>query len=265
MGAYLLRAGEADGFPETSFSIFGGSSATVRLSPESPVGNVVVRLGPKAASIAPSFIDAETGDAVRPSTRIWVWSGPYNFVSTIRQPNPDLLVPSGKPIGVEFTARGYEPWRYPDGSAPGRPLTIGAGEKQTILVEFQRSPAMRALDARLMEPGASEADVIEALSQMVDAAPNDARTGREIAAVVTQRKSTTLAQGVFAKYLSEELVTACLDSTVPAIRQTALKSLFGFGNMVLHLAPKLRELADNPSEEPETQRLARQVMATVQR
>jgi hypothetical protein len=263
-GEYLVHARkEADGYPDTNSSIFGGSSPRVTLSAQSPIASAIVKFGPKAASTTPAFADAETGDEVDPSVRIWMWDDAHSYRTATRKPNSEILIPSGQRIGLEFGDGAYDTWRYPDGSAIGQPLVMGPGEKRSLGVALRRSAAMRGLDSRLLEQGASEAAIVDLVSEMYAAAPSDIRAGREIAEVVSQRQSITLAQAVLARYVPAALVTACLDSPVSDIRQAALKSLFGRGNMILRLAPKLRGSAASPNEEPRSQRLAHELLDTI--
>jgi len=260
---------EGDGYPDTSFSIFAnGSAQSVTLSPAAPSSTVVVTLGPKAGFITPSYVDAESGQPLTAGVKMWMWDEPTVYYSASfmpgRQPSPDVLIPSGKKIGIEFSALGYDPWRYPSGSAPGQPLTLGPGERlPPIKVGLQRSPAMRKLDARLLQPDISEAEVLTTITEMFTVAPDDPRTAQEIVEVVKQRGSTTLPIAILGRFIPEALVSACLDSATPAVRKAALTALYRHGVMVSHLSAKLRAMVSNPDEEPETRGQARQLLNTV--
>jgi len=265
---YRVRAKkEDDGYPDTHFSIFDGTYQPVTLSPGAPNSTVVVTLGPKAALITPSFTDAETGQSVNAGVKLWVWDDPSVYYSSSfmpgRQPSQDLLIPSGKPIGIEFSAAGYDPWRHPSGDGPGQAVKLGPGERQAIKVELRRSAAMRKLDARLLQPDISETDVLNTVTEMFAAAPNDPRTAQEIVEVVRQRGTTTLPITILGRFIPEVLVSECLDSASPAVRKAALTALYRHGVMVSHLEAKLRGIVSNPNEEPEAKGQARELLRTV--
>jgi hypothetical protein len=263
--SYQVRAKKvADGYPDPLSGIFDQSSMqSVGLSPGAPSGSVVIKLGPKAVFITPSYTDAETGQAVRGEARIWVWNNPEEYLHTTRQPKPDLLIPSDKPIGIEFTAAGYEPWRYPSGSGPGQPITLGPGERQTIKVALRRMVQMQKLDSRLLQPSITEEEVLGVVADMFAIAPGDPRTEQEIVQVVKRRGTSTLPIAILGKFLPEPLVSECLDSASPEVRKAALTALYRHGVMVSHLSAKLRAMVSNPNEEPEAQAQARQLLRTV--
>jgi len=196
--------------------------------------------------------------------RIWTWDDPRVYFTTGFmpgfRPSPDLLIPAGKPIGIEFSAAGYDPWRHPSGTLPGQPITLGPAERQTIQVRFQRSAAMRKLDARLLRPDISEAEVLNTVTEMFAAAPGDPRTTQEIVRVVKERGTSTLPIAILGKFIPEALVSECLDSADPSVRRAALAALYRRGVMVSHLSAKLRGTVSNPNEEPEAQQQARQLL-----
>jgi len=260
---------ESDGYPDTSFSMFAnGHGQSVKLSPQAPNSTVVVTLGPKAGLIRPTFFDAETGPVpVTAGANIWLWDDPGVYYSTSfpwgRQPSPDLLIPAAKPIGIELTVPGYDAWRYPSGSAPGQPITLDPGERSAVRVELRRSAEMRKRDARLLQRDLSEAEVVDTIAEMFVMAPNDRRTVQEVREVVRLRGTNTLPIAILGRYVSEPLVSDCLDSASPEVRKAALAALYRRGVMVSHLSGKLRAMASNPNEEPEARVQAQQLLRTV--
>jgi hypothetical protein len=263
--SYSVRAKkEAEGYPDTMSDLFNdGSAQPVTLSPGAPVGAVVVKLGPKAGFITPAYTDAETGQAVRADLRIWGWDDPVHYFHTARQPHPDLLIPSGKPIGIEFDAAGYDPWRYPSGSGTGQPITLGPGERQTIKVALRRSAEMRKLDSRLLQPGISEEEVLGVVADMFAIAPGDPRTEQEIVQAVKQRGTSTLPIAILHRFLPEPLVSECLNSTYPEVRRAALTALYRHGVMVSHLVTRLREIVADENEAPEARQQAQRLLRTL--
>jgi len=263
--SYSVRAKkESEGYPDTLSDLFNdGSAQSVTVSPATPVGTVVVRLGPRGGFITPTYSDAETSQPVRADLRIWGWSDPVHDFHTTRQPKPDLLIPSGKPIGIEFDAAGYDPWRYPSGSGPGQPITLGPGERQTIKVALRRSAEMHKLDSRLLQPGISEEEVLGVLTDMFAIAPGDPRTEQEIVQVVRQRGTSTLPIAILHRFLPEPLVSECLNSTDPEVRQAALTALYRHGAMVSHLVTRLREIVADENEAPEARQQAQRLLRTL--
>jgi len=197
--------------------------------------------------------------------RIWLWDNPRMYYHSSLMPGyqpSGLLIPSGKPIGIEFTAAGYDPWRYPSGSAPGEPVQLDPGEMRAIQVALERSAQMRKLDSRLLQPDASEAEVLDVLAEMFAMAPHDPRTEDEIVQVVRQRGTSTLPIAILHRFLPEPMVSECLNSTDADVRQAALVALSRRGVMVSHLTARLREIVADPNETPEARRQAQQLLRT---
>jgi hypothetical protein len=265
---YRVRAKkESDGYPDTSCCIFDDSAAVaVTLSPAAPSSTVVVKLGPKAGIVTPSFSDSETGravDAKAARVHIWIWDNPNAYFDTGFGLSGFLLIPSSKAIGIEFTVAGYDPWRCPSGPGPGEPITLAPGEKRAIQVGLRRSADMRKLDARLLEPDISETEIQDVLAALLPKAWNDARTIQEMIEVVRRRHSSRLTISLLGEFRIEALVREGLNSADPAVREAARTALFRPGVAISHVAPRLREIASDPKEEPEARQQARELLRDV--
>lgn len=136
-GRFWLGAGKpAAGYPDALLSQLYGTAipATVSLSASHPSAKAVIRLGPRAALLLPTVIDASTGEALprvgpqAPSIRwdITVPSRRGMDSWLFRMDRPGHFIPSARDVRVTITARGYGAWRGTFHLPPGaqKALTV---------------------------------------------------------------------------------------------------------------------------------------------
>jgi len=139
-GTYRVYAmKESEGYANPYFSLYGnGLKFEASLSAERPAADILVIIGPKAATISGSISDAKTGQPMGANIRIWRLDHESDFIAVSVPANYELLVPPGADIGVEVSAPGYETWRYPaDAQFSAKSLRIESGGKRHIDVGIQ--------------------------------------------------------------------------------------------------------------------------------
>ena len=133
-GSYHVSAEkEADGYPDLVIPFYshGKWPATVRLSPEHPTARVVVRLGPRAASLVFNVIDAVTAARIENlSVGLRPFANQNEFLGTNLGADFRALIPADEDVSVEVEAKGYQTW-----TAPG-PVRLASGESKTFTISL---------------------------------------------------------------------------------------------------------------------------------
>lgn len=149
--SYLVQASKVqDGYPEGGYSFYSDDRFEVNLSAEHPKVNAAVKIGPRAGVLKGAVYDASLGAPVRPSFHLWHMSEPnrlqpHRWLDMSAGSPFRLLIPANTNVGVEVSAKGYEPWYYPGSSSPSelQPLNLKSGEERTIDIRLQRAEPER--------------------------------------------------------------------------------------------------------------------------
>ncbi|HEX4229009.1 MAG TPA: hypothetical protein VHZ07_10080 [Bryobacteraceae bacterium] len=144
IGYWLVTEDEPAGYPNTMSRLYQLNPQLVYLSPESPVANVVIRLGPKAAVLTGYVTDAVTGSPVR-NGGIELWRSDDVKRSIGGRPvqaQYKILLPASTAVSLKFSAPGYQSWYYPGVADASRAtsLTLESGQQQTLDVRLQPLP-----------------------------------------------------------------------------------------------------------------------------
>ena len=116
---------------------------TVTLTPEAPLANVVVKLGPKEGILVPSVKDKFTGKPVYDFVLRWHLDGPNSSWSGgggFSRWSTRMPIPAEKDVFIDVvSARGYKKWVPTDPSDPSRPLQLHLqhGEVKSLSVELE--------------------------------------------------------------------------------------------------------------------------------
>jgi hypothetical protein len=147
MGPYVVFADkESDGYPQAIGRFYDIAIPTVEISGASPMAEMQVRIGPKAATLVVSITDAVTGEPLqaqdKPAFRIWRWTEDQNVFSGGLNPEGKILIPAGREVGLEISADGYETWhdRGPD-SQPA-PLNLPSGASVALDIKLRPLSAL---------------------------------------------------------------------------------------------------------------------------
>jgi len=139
-GTFDVNVGkEQDGYPQSDWSLYANNAAaTVTISLEKPTADVILKIGPKAATLVGAVRDEVTGKPL--NSTFLIRRSENRWVSTSAPPDFHFLIPPDTPIGVEVSAPGYKTWRYADEFGGGSPLQLqSAGEKR---LEIELTPAL---------------------------------------------------------------------------------------------------------------------------
>ena len=137
MGTYTITASKNDeGYAELRQ---GTPVPEVTLTPEEPIANVIVKLGPKQGILIPLVKDTSTGKPVFDFLLRWQtvvpdgrWGGTAGFGQwTTRTP-----IPAAKDVSLEVSAHGYKNWVYADPSG-SRFLRLKSGQRKILSIELQ--------------------------------------------------------------------------------------------------------------------------------
>ncbi|MEI9971569.1 MAG: carboxypeptidase-like regulatory domain-containing protein [Ignavibacteriota bacterium] len=148
-GQYRVYAAkESDGYADLQWAIHDdGRLPIVEISATSPIADVQVKFGPKAAVFTGSITDAVPGVPVSNATfRIWRWTDGVDRDSQYLSGNLEaryrLLIPPSKEVGIEFSAPGYETWTYcgESGGATVFPLNLASGAVKTLDIKLRPLP-----------------------------------------------------------------------------------------------------------------------------
>jgi hypothetical protein len=139
MGTYgVVASKNEDGYADFGLT----APVKVILTPEEPLANVIVKLGPRQAILIPLVKDKVTGKPmfdffVQWTTKIpdGAWSGAAGF----SQWTTRMSVPEGKDVSLNVSADGYRTWVYADPSNPSQPfyLRLESGEQKSLNVELE--------------------------------------------------------------------------------------------------------------------------------
>ena len=133
-GVYIDAFKESDGYPYNFFAFYkpiGEQTPKVNVAPGMQTQDVVIKLGPKAATlqldITQSDGSAVVGTAQLEFTRDDI-PGPYSVGA---RPHHTMFVPSLVPFRFSVTVPGYQPWNSPL-------ITAQGGETLNIAVHLER-------------------------------------------------------------------------------------------------------------------------------
>jgi hypothetical protein len=128
---------EEDGYADTSIGFYADKPlASVHLSPDHPVAIVTLKFGPRAATLSGTVRDARTRKPVPAVLTLRHTDNPRNFLAGGVGPVFRTLIPASTEVTVEVSARGYEPWFYPNGSKPS-PLRLASGAQMALDIFLQ--------------------------------------------------------------------------------------------------------------------------------
>lgn len=146
LGAYRVHASkEQDGYLDTVAwdpFYFDGAITTTTLTERDPGAEVLVLMGPKAATISVSVSDALSGAPLAGGILIYrrIEGLSIEESSTLSSAQPakyKMMIPSRQPLGIVISSGGYEIWRYPE------PLYLQPGSTVAVdakLVKLRPAP-----------------------------------------------------------------------------------------------------------------------------
>jgi len=119
----LYAMQEEDGYPNTALALYDDTRVNrFHVSVAAPAAFLVVTIGPKAATVTFTVLDASTGRAIPtsavPAVKLWRWDDENAYVSGYYATEP-VLIPADVAVGLEVHARGYRTEGYAgDGMGP---------------------------------------------------------------------------------------------------------------------------------------------------
>jgi len=102
---------ENSAYPNTFFAFYGtGASVETSVTENSPTSDIVIRVGPKAATLTGSVSRAGNSAPINATFKLTRLDSPDNWISTSLPPNYSVLLPASVNVAVEVSAPGYEVW-----------------------------------------------------------------------------------------------------------------------------------------------------------
>ena len=141
-GQYAVCARkESDGYADICRPFFrNGHLFITTLSAQSPVAEVAVVIGPRAAILTGSISDANTGEQVSGTLRMQSRDHAA-FIAQSVSATFRVLVPPGVDLELEVRAGGYAVWRYSAESEKGTgALNMRAEEVRSLDIYLKRDP-----------------------------------------------------------------------------------------------------------------------------
>jgi hypothetical protein len=139
MGTYGVVASKID----DGYTDFGTAPVQkVTITPEEPLANVMLKLGPRAGILIPLVKDKVTGKLVPDfflNWRVDVPGGTWTGASGFSQWTTRTSIPAGKDVSLQVSAPGYQTWVYANPSNQSRPsyLRLESGERKSLNVELE--------------------------------------------------------------------------------------------------------------------------------
>lgn len=136
-GPYAVYAGkEAEGYPDTRVPLYRSRPASrVELSPEHPVRELTVTIGPKGGVLVGSVRD-QMGNTPLPVQLILQKKDGSGLLYLSEPPDFQALLPANTDVLIEIHAPGYKPWSY--GKESKRTLRLSSGEQIKVDIELHR-------------------------------------------------------------------------------------------------------------------------------
>jgi len=132
---------EGEGYPNIGFAFYAeGLPPTVRLSPEQPVANVKLKLGPKSGFLIGDVTDKVTGKPIQVGFMLRRAKNPANFLSIGQASSYRLLLPAEIEVTLEVSGDGYQTWLYNDPSDSSKPLPIRLASGAEMRLDIQLQP-----------------------------------------------------------------------------------------------------------------------------
>ena len=137
-GTFDVNVGkEQDGYPQSDWSLYADkAAATVTISLERPTADVILKIGPKAATLVGTVRDAVTGKPL--NSTFLIRRSEKRWISTSAPPDFHFLIPPDTPIDVEVSAPGYKTWCYTD--EVGSPLQLQSAVEKRFEIELTPAP-----------------------------------------------------------------------------------------------------------------------------
>jgi hypothetical protein len=144
-GSYTLQGMKVDdGYPDTFllFYRYHVAQPTVTLSPDEPLADVVVPIGPKAGRILPVVTDAATGAAIDSSEITLYMSGSVPLSASFPGDSKNILAPASIVFSIGVHAKGYADWYYPGVATRGAAgnVNLKPSEQLNFNVRLQALP-----------------------------------------------------------------------------------------------------------------------------
>jgi hypothetical protein len=139
MGTYgVVASKNEDGYADFGLT----APVKVTLTPEEPLANVIVKLGPRAGILIPRVRDKVTGTPLPDFFLKWrvdVPDGTWTGTSGFSQWTTRTSIPAAKDVSFQVSAPGYQTWVYTDPSNLSRPsyLRLESGEQKSLSIELQ--------------------------------------------------------------------------------------------------------------------------------
>jgi hypothetical protein len=141
-GNYKVFALKEDsGYPNMAFSFYSNDVfPSVTLTPDAPISEIRIQLGPKAGILTGSVTNGVSGAPLNVGFKLARASAPDRGLSTSIPPNYKILVPSSTDVLLEASAPGYKTW------TPGHPLHLGPGAEMRLDISLEPShdPSLHA-------------------------------------------------------------------------------------------------------------------------
>jgi len=140
MGTYEVNALKF----EDGYQDFGppGHLQRITITPQSPLADVIFKLGPREGILIPSVRDKVTGKVLRNFCVQWKTESTGNFRSgsmLFSVIGTQSTVPAEQDLTLTAAAKGYKTWVYADPSDPSRLLHIRvrSGEHKALSIELE--------------------------------------------------------------------------------------------------------------------------------
>jgi hypothetical protein len=134
-GKYKVFARKEDaGYPDTQWSFYSNDTFPIaEISPKTPIAELRIQLGPRAAALTGSVANAETGAPLAAEFRLTRSTHPEDWLSTSISPSYKVLLPPSTDILLEVSAPGFETW------TPGHTLHLESGAEMHLDIFLQPS------------------------------------------------------------------------------------------------------------------------------
>ena len=182
-GKYRIFAmKEETGYPNMRASFYSNDVfPVVAVTPEAPIAQLRIQLGPRAGILTGSVTSAKTGAPLNAGFKLTRALAPNKWISTSVPPNYRVLIPPSTDTLLEVSASGYETWHYGGPSDPSRrsPLRLSPGAEMhlDILLEPRYDPNLHP--SKFLVPD-GYAGWLQLEYNVKDAAPVPVENGEKI-------------------------------------------------------------------------------------
>ena len=125
---------EAAGYPAVEWSFYSDDVfPIVAITPNNPLADVTVQLGPQGASLSGLVKDASNGSPVSAGFKLTRAASPDKWISLSQPPDYRVLMPPSTDVLVEVSAAGFKTW------SPAGTLRLGPGAEMHLDIALEPS------------------------------------------------------------------------------------------------------------------------------